>query len=107
MVFRSGWNYGITDKTGVLDIKLLVDWQNEDNRLDKGIVIIVNGREEYKSIEGDVKASLATKPFKYLFKDYQVYLSIGYDLKQERLTLSINGTDVEKLPRAKEDQLIY
>ena len=43
-------------------------------------MIIVNGIEKFKSIEGDVKASLAAKPCKYLFTDYQVYLSVGYDL---------------------------
>ena len=67
------------DITGVLDIKLLVV-NLQDGGVYQGIMIIVNGREEIKSIQGDVKASLAAKPVKYMFKDYQVYLSIGYDL---------------------------
>ena len=75
--------------------------------METGILIIVNGIRKFKSIEGDVKASLAAKPYKCLFKDYQVYLSVGYDLEKVRPTLSINGSDADKLPLAKEAQLIY
>ena len=68
----------------MLDIKLLLNWKHSRFGLKKGIDIIVNGVKESEvkrciEIEGDVKASLAAKPAKYTLKDYQVYLSIGYD----------------------------
>ena len=54
-----------------------------------------------------MKAILATKPVKYLLKQFQKYLSIGYDMVRGHLTMKYDGADVEKLPMSKKDQLIY
>ena len=54
-----------------------------------------------------MKASLAAKPIKYMLKDLQKYLSIAYDPVRGRLTMKYDGSDAEKLPPAKMDQLIY
>lgn len=58
-------------------------------------------------VAGDVKASLAAKPVKYTLPDYQIYLSISYDAQNDRPTMTFDGSDPEKLPPTKEDQLIY
>jgi len=54
-----------------------------------------------------VKASLAAKPAKHLLKDYQNFLSISYDTKSERPTMTFNGKNPDKLPPVKQDQMIY
>ena len=47
LVFRSGWNYGIKDVYGVLDIKLLINWEFAGGifGIEKGLDIIVNGEK--------------------------------------------------------------
>ena len=54
-----------------------------------------------------MKKTLATTPVKYLLKDYQKYLSISYDIVSDRMRMNYDGTDVERLPLLKKDQLIY
>ena len=44
------------------------------------------------------KASLAEKPLKYVQADNEKYLSIGFNLKADHLTLKQQGVDAEKLP---------
>ena len=58
-------------------------------------------------MEGDVKASLASRPVKYMLKDFQKYLSIWYDTVSGRLMMKYDGRDPEKLPMLRKDQLIY
>ena len=58
-------------------------------------------------IEDDVKETLAAKPVKHLLKDLQKYLSIRYDKLRGRLMMNYDGTDAERLPLLKKDQLIY
>ena len=63
-----------------------------------------------RSIEirgGDVKARLTSKPAKYFLKDLQKHLCISYDVVRGRLRMKYDGTDAEKLPLLKKDQLIY
>ena len=50
---------------------------------------------------------MTLNPVKYLLRDFQKYLSIGYDPARSLLTMKYDGTDVEKLPPSQEDQLIY
>ena len=65
------------------------------------------GQRRTIKIEGDVKASLAAKPVKYVLRDFQKYLSFGYDMVSDRLTMKYDGRDAEKLRPAKKDLLIY
>ena len=49
---------------------------------------------------------LAEKPYHHLLRGSQKYLSIGYDLMEDRLTLKFQGVDIDKLPlRASKDQI--
>ena len=87
--------------------------------MEKGLDIRLNNEKEKVNendheglkrsicIEGDVKETLATTPVKYLLKDLQKYLSIRYDKVRDRLMMNYDGTDAEKLPPLKKDQLIY
>ena len=54
-----------------------------------------------------MKKTLAETPVKYLIKDLQKYLSIRYDKVRGRLMMNYDGTDAEKLPPLKQDQLVY
>ena len=113
-------SYGIKDKHyGNLDIKLMLQSEYENKRAEKGIDIRLNHdkekvdenddevRKRSIKIKGDVKATLASKPVKYLLKDLQKYLSIRYDMVRYRLTMKYDGTDPEKFPSAKKDKRIY
>ena len=71
----------------------------------KGLDILAEGIKElaaadYKvrSIEGVTKESLADKPLKIVLKESQKYLSLGYDLAKQHMTLMQEGVDVELLP---------
>ena len=117
-------SYGIEDKhCGNINIKLTL--QSEVDQIgcgyfvEKGLDIDVDGEKQKVNrngnqfdqrsikIDGDVKASLASTPVKHLLRDLQKYLSIAYDTVRGRLTMKYDGTDAEKLPPAKMDQLIY
>ena len=116
-------SYGIKDKhCGNLDIKITlnseVDESWNDRDVEKGLDIELNGKKEKVNeyyphlkrsikIDGDVKETLATTPVKHLLKDLQKYLSIRYDTVRDCLTMNYDGTDAEKLPLLKKDQLIY
>ena len=87
-------SFGLKDKfTENLDIRL-------EYSSGGAIHIFINGhdeevkREEEKSL---VKERLAAKPFKFVTRS-QRYLSIGYDLSADNLTLLFNGEDVSRLP---------
>ena len=73
----------------------------------KGLDILAEGIKELaaaaaddwvRSIEGVTKESLAEKPLKIVLKDSQKYLSLGYDLAKQHMTLMQEGVDVELLP---------
>ena len=111
-------SYGISDKyCGNINIKLIL--QSEHQYVEKGLDIQLNGykekvnadddetRQRSIKIEGDVKKKLAETPVKYLLRDLQKYLSIRYDEERGCLMMNYDGTDVEKLPELKQDQLIY
>ena len=51
-----------------------------------------------RSIEGMTNESLADKPLKIVLKESQKYLSLGYDLAKQHMTLMQEGVDVELLP---------
>ena len=46
------------------------------------------------------KESLADKPLKYVLKASQRYLSIGYDLAANHLTMKLQGVAANKFPLA-------
>ena len=113
-------SYGIKDKhCGNLNIKLMLNSEYESENVQKGLDIHLNGEKEKVNanddadwkrsikIESDVKETLATTPLKYLLKDLQKYLSIRYDKVRGCLMMNYDGTDAEKLPLLKKDQLIY
>ena len=74
----------------------------------KGLDILAEGIKELvdaaadphyvRSIEGMTKESLADKPLKIVLKESQKYLSLGYDLAKQHMTLKQEGVDVELLP---------
>ena len=73
----------------------------------KGLDILAEGIKELvdaaahdgvRSIEGVTKESLANKPLKIVLKESQKYLSLGYDLAKQHMTLKQEGVDVELLP---------
>ena len=79
-----------------------------DSDVAKGLDILAEGIKELvdaaadpyrvRSIEGVTKESLANKPLKIVLKESQKYLSLGYDLAKQHMTLMQEGVDVELLP---------
>ena len=51
-----------------------------------------------RSIEGMTNESLADKPLKIVLKESQKYLSIGYDMAEQHMTLKQQGVAIELLP---------
>ena len=79
-----------------------------------GFDIVADGKKDLtasddnrvRSVEGVTKESLAEKPLKVVLKDSQKYLSIGYDMAKQHMTLMQEGVDVELLPPVPECDLI-
>ena len=77
-----------------------------DSYVAKGLDILAEGIKELvdaddtrvRSIKGVTKESLANKPLKIVLKESQKYLSLGYDLAKQHMTLMQEGVDVELLP---------
>ena len=71
----------------------------------EGLDILADGIKEIaafskiyaRSFEGVTKESLADKPLKIVLKESQKYLSLGYDMAKQHMTLKQQGVDVEKL----------
>ena len=119
-VFIRVVSFGIQDKhCGNVNIKLTLQSEVENEKVDKGLDIRLDNEKENEEeldlfnlkrsikIEGDVKEILASKPIKHFLKNLQKHLSIGYDMLSGRLTMKYDGTDTEKLPPLKKDLLIY
>ena len=86
------------EEVGGLDVVVDGHREREDGTKQGDVLTGSKAEEVPRSIRGVTKERLAAKPIKYVLKGTQRYLSIGYDLAVDHLTIKHEGVDAIKLP---------